>query len=214
MHETADRLSLPYSFADIGETLLVNLLFILILILVGTMVGGEYNLGTVRLLYTRGPTRLQYLFAKVATAIFCIVPAVLILTLVRVFLGQALYSVFGFSTSWSFVTPGWLVHTMLFILLIAFAWFAYALLALFFGILARSTVTAIIAPFIWNIVESVLRELINALVAGSSGPISLFFKAVPDYFIANNMIAFLDNQGRFVFSGDLSSLSTDRLILK
>ena len=207
LHETADNLSIPSSLSSIGETLLINLLFVLVLILVGTMVGDEYRLGTVRLLYTRGPTRLHFLFGKVATAIICILPAVLLLTLLGVFLGEVLYSLLGFSTRWSFFTVSWLEHAVVFVLLIALAWFAYAMLALFFGTLARSTVAAVLAPFVWSIVESALRELIRAFAAGSSGPFTAIVKAIPDYFIANNMIALLANQGRFVFGGDVSSLS-------
>jgi ABC-type transport system involved in multi-copper enzyme maturation permease subunit len=205
--ETADNLSMPSSLGSIGETLLINLLFVLVLIFAGTMVGDEYSLGTVRLLYTRGPTRLHFLFAKVATIIMCILPAALLLTLSGVILGEVLYAILGFSTSWSFFTTSWLGHAIVFVLLETLAWFAYAMLALFFGTLARSTVAAVLAPFIWDIVESALRELIRAFAAGSSGPFTTIVKAIPDYFIANNMIALLDNQGHFVFGGDLSSLS-------
>jgi len=207
LHETADNLSIPSSLSSIGETLLINLLFVLVLIFAGTMVGDEYSLGTVRLLYTRGPTRLHFLFAKVATVIICILPVVLLLMLLGVFLGEVLYAQLGFSTRWSFFTVSWLEHAVLFILLIALAWFAYAMLALFFGTLARSTVAAVLAPFVWDIVESALRELIRAFAAGSSGPFTDIVKAIPDYFIANNMIALLANQGRFVFGSDVSSLS-------
>jgi ABC-type transport system involved in multi-copper enzyme maturation permease subunit len=207
LHETADNLSIPSSLSSIGETLLINLLFVLVLIFVGTTVGDEYRLGTVRLLYTRGPTRLHFLLAKVATVIMCILPAVLLLTLGGVSLGEILYSLLGFSTDWSFFTASWLGHAMVFVLLEALAWFAYAMLALFFGTLVRSTVAAVLAPFIWDIVESALRELIHAFAAGSSGPFTTIVKAIPDYFIANNMIALIDNQGHVVFGGDLSSLS-------
>jgi ABC-type transport system involved in multi-copper enzyme maturation permease subunit len=207
LRETADNLSLPSSLSSIGETLLINVLFVLVLIFVGTMVGDEYRLGTVRLLYTRGPKRLHFLFAKVATVIMCILPAVLLLTLVGVILGEMLYSLLGFSTDWSFFAASWLGHAMVFVLLEALAWFAYAMLALFFGTLARSTVAAVLAPFIWNIVESALRELINAFAAGSSSPFTTIVKAIPDHFIANNMIALFDNQGHFLFGGDQSPLS-------
>ena len=207
LRETADNLSLPSSMSSIGETLLINILFVLVLIFAGTMVGDEYRLGTVRLLYTRGSTRLHFLFAKVATVIICILPIVLLLMLLGVFLGEALYAQLGFSTGWSFFTASWLEHAILFVLLIALAWFTYAMLAIFFGTLARSTVAAVLAPFVWDIVESALRELIRAFAAGSSGPFTTIVKAIPDYFIANNMIALLDNQGHFVFGGDLSSLS-------
>ena len=148
LHETADDLSIPLSLRILGEILFLNILFILVIILVGTMVGGEYTLGTVRLLFTRGPTRLQFLLAKLVTSILCIVPAILFLTLLGVFLGEVLYTILGFTTNWSFFTADWLEHTILYVLLEALAWFLYAMLALFVGTLARSTVAAIVAPFI------------------------------------------------------------------
>ena len=207
LHQTADDLSVPLSFRILGEILFLNILFILVIILVGSMVGSEYSLGTVRLLFTRGPTRLQFLLAKLVTSILCIVPAILFLTVLGVVLGEVLYSIFGFTTRWSFFTANWLGHTLLFVLFEALAWFMYAMLALFVGTLARSTVASIVAPFIWSIVETVLRELISAFTNGSSSTVSNGVKAIPDYFIGNNVVALLDNQGHAVFSGSPSSLS-------
>ncbi len=207
LHQTADDLSVPLSFRILGEILFLNILFILVIILVGSMVGSEYSLGTVRLLFTRGPTRLQFLLAKLVTSILCIVPAILFLTVLGVVLGEVLYSIFGFTTRWSFFTANWLGHTLLFVLFEALAWFMYAMLALFVGTLARSTVASIVAPFIWSIVETVLRELISAFTNGSSGTVSNGVKAIPDYFIGNNVVVLLDNQGHVVFGGSPSSLS-------
>jgi len=207
VHETADNLSIPTSFGSIGETLLMNVLFVLVLILVGTMVGGEYSLGTIRLLFTRGPRRLHFLAAKIAAVITCILPVVLLLTLVGVILAEVFYSFLGFSTNWSFLTVSWLAHALVFLLCEALAWFGYAMLALFFGTLARSTVAGVLAPFIWDIVETALRELIRAFAAGSSGVFTTIVKAIPDYFIANNISALLENQGHHVFGNNLSPLS-------
>src|SRR5579859_611666 len=44
---------------------------ILIIILIGATAGGEFSTGTVRLMYSRGPTRGQFLLAKVGVAIVC-----------------------------------------------------------------------------------------------------------------------------------------------
>src|SRR5579884_3974698 len=45
---------------------------VLIIILAGTIVGGEYSVGTVRLMFTRGPTRTQFLLAKVGALVLCV----------------------------------------------------------------------------------------------------------------------------------------------
>ncbi len=41
---------------------------VLLVILVGTIAGGEYGTGTIRLLFIRGPTRTQFLLAKLGAA--------------------------------------------------------------------------------------------------------------------------------------------------
>ncbi len=207
VHNIADNLSLPRSIGTIGGTLVASLLFMLILILAGSMVGGEYSLGTVRLLFTRGPTRLQFLVAKIVTVIICIVPVVLVLTLLGIFLGEVLYSILGFSTNWGFLTANWLGHTGLFLLAGMLGWFVWAMVAIFFGTLGRSTVAAIVAPFIWYITEQILNNLISGFVGSSSGPISDLVKAIPDYFVGNNIYALLQNQAHVVFGASASSLS-------
>src|SRR5690348_121044 len=46
---------------------------ILLVILVGSMIGGEYGAGTIRLLFVRGPTRTQFLIAKLGTSLIVVV---------------------------------------------------------------------------------------------------------------------------------------------
>src|SRR2546430_4430388 len=43
-----------------------------LLILTGSIIGGEYGMGTIRLMLTRGPTRTQFFLAKLGTVIICI----------------------------------------------------------------------------------------------------------------------------------------------
>lgn len=207
VHNIADNLSLPGSIGTIAGTLVASLLFMLMLILTGTMVGDEYSLGTIRLLFTRGPMRLQFLFGKIATAIICIIPAVLVLTLLGVLLGEVLYPMMGFSTQWGFLTGGWLGHTGLFMLGGMLGWFVWAMMAIFFGTLGRSTVAAIVAPFVWYITEQFLSSLMSAFVGSSSGPFSDLVKAIPDYFVGNNIHVLLQNQAHYVFGASASPLS-------
>lgn len=207
VHNIAVNLSLPGSIGTIAGTLVASLLFMLMLILAGTMVGGEYSLGTVRLLFTRGPTRLQFLFAKIVTVIICIVPAVLVLTLFGIFLGEVLYPMLGFSIHWAFLTAGWLGHTVLFLLAGMLGWFVWAMIAIFFGTLGRSTVAAIVAPFVWYITEQILNNLISAFVGSSSGTLSDLARAIPDYFVGSSILALLQNQAHVIFGASASSLS-------
>ena len=206
VHNIADNLSLPGSIGPIAGTLVASLLFMLMLILAGTMVGGEYSLGTVRLLFTRGPMRQQFLFAKITTVIICIIPAVLVLTLLGVLLGEVLYSTMGFSTNWGFLTGNWLGNTGLFLLGGMLGWFVWAMIAIFSGTLGRSIVAAIVAPLVWYITEQLLNSLMSAFVGSSSGPFSDLVKAIADYFVGNNIHALLQNQAHSVFGASVSPL--------
>lgn len=62
----ASFLILPGAQNTINTVIIQASIPIIILIIVaGTIVGGDYSFGTIRLLFTRGPTRVQFLFAKV-----------------------------------------------------------------------------------------------------------------------------------------------------
>src|SRR5947209_16834917 len=67
-----EALRLPTSLTLIVQ-LLNTLGQILIIILVSTIVGGEYTSGTIRLMLTRGPTRTQLLLSKLGAAVVCII---------------------------------------------------------------------------------------------------------------------------------------------
>src|SRR5947209_5360357 len=43
----------------------IQLFVVLGIILAGALVGGEYSLGTVRMMFARGPARMQFLIAKI-----------------------------------------------------------------------------------------------------------------------------------------------------
>ena len=57
----------------------INPGIVLIIILVGSIAGGEISIGTVRLMFTRGPWRGQFLLAKYGAALLCTVIAVLVM---------------------------------------------------------------------------------------------------------------------------------------
>jgi ABC-type transport system involved in multi-copper enzyme maturation permease subunit len=68
LRNISDPLRLPNSLG-VATQVARNIGLILIIILAGTIVGGEYTVGTVRLMFTRGPTRTQFLLAKIGTII-------------------------------------------------------------------------------------------------------------------------------------------------
>lgn len=180
---------------NIEEQFVIQLLAVLGIILAGVLVGGEYSLGTVRLMFTRGPTRLQFLFAKIATLVIYAIPALLLFMLVGMLVGAGMAHVAGIGAGLSFWSAGYAGHLVLYLLLGMLFWLAYMLMALCFGVVGRSTVAGIVGPLIWLAVESLLSNLIIALTSDSSGGLTDVVKAIPGYFLGTNLISLLHNQG-------------------
>jgi len=193
-----DSLNLSVQFALVVGTALF-------IIVIGTMVGGDYSIGTVRLLYTRGPTRTQFLLARLGSAIVIALIGLLVMVGLGVLIGQALNPISGFAQTGDFFSAGWLGNALLYLLIAILNWLIYGVIALFFGILGRSTVAGVVAAFSWFIGESILGgvlTLIGNLVHGTFGD---FLRAIPDYFIANNFSALEQNQSALLTSNSSSA---------
>lgn len=180
---------------------------ILIIILIGAIAGGEFSIGTVRLMYTRGPTRSQFLLAKVGTAAICAAIGILAMSIIGILTGQALNAFSGLTQDFDFFSAGWVAHTMFYLLIAMLDWFMFAIIAIFFGTLGRSTVAGIVGALTWLFIEPILGSILKLAGTFSQGPIGNFLKAIPDYFIGNNIGALLQNQGQYLFGGNGSSLS-------
>lgn len=180
---------------NIEEQFVIQLLAVLGIILAGALVGGEYSLGMVRLMFTRGPTRLQFLFAKIVTLAIYVVPSFLLLMLTGTLVGAAMAHVAGIGTSLSFWSAAYVGHLVLYLLLGMLFWFAYMLMALCFGTVGRSTVAGIVGPLIWLAVELLLSNLIIALTSNTSGGLTDVVKAIPSYFLGTNLTSLLHYQG-------------------
>jgi ABC-type transport system involved in multi-copper enzyme maturation permease subunit len=177
---------------------------VLIIILVGAIVGGEFSIGTVRLMLTRGPTRTQFLLAKIAAALVCILLGILGMTLLGILTGQLLNLISGIGQNLNFFDAAWLGHAILYLLIAMLDWFIYAMIALFFGTIGRSSVAGIVGALTWYFVEPILTTAFNLL--------SLILREdwlrnVPDYLIGNNIGALQQNQGQYLFHGTPSNLS-------
>jgi ABC-type transport system involved in multi-copper enzyme maturation permease subunit len=208
----AQNLNMP-GIWSLGGLIVMEVLSILAIILAGALVGGEYSLGTVRLMFTRGPTRLQFLFAKIAVLAIYIVPALLLLMLVGTLVGSALSPLVGVATNFSFFTAAWLGHFVLYLLLGMLFWFGYAVMALFFGTVGRSTVAGIVGPLVWLSTEPLLNRIVVLLVGNSSGGLADFVKAVPDYFLGNNLSSLVQDQAHALSFGDPAPYSDGHSLL-
>lgn len=199
-------LSLP-STLNLSVTYTVIPFTMLIIILIGSIVGGEYSYGTIRLLYTRGPRRLQFLFAKIGAAIICIVPMVLAMALAGILTGYLLHPITGVALDFSFLTGTWLANAGLFLLLAMWQWFVFAMMALFFGTVGRSTVAGVVGALSWFFLELISTTIINAIASQIGGSIGDFLRTIPDYFVGNNTMALIQNQAHVLFNSDPATIS-------
>lgn len=202
----SEPLRLPNSLSIIEQLAIPPGAFLLIT-LVGSLVGGEFSLGTVRLMFTRGPTRTQFLFAKLGATIVCIVIGVLVMFITGVLASQLLNLASGIGQDLNFFTASWLVHTILFVLVAMLNWLIYAAIAIFFGTLGRSIVAGIVGALSWFFAEAIVQGVLSLAGFFNRGPFGNFLKAIPDYLIGNNIGALAQNQGQYIFEGRGSSLS-------
>lgn len=198
-HASADPLLLPLSLIIAVRYIVSVLGQVLIIILVGIIVGGEYAASTVRLLFTRGPARAQFLISKIGAALACIVIGVLGIVLLSIVLGQVLNPLTGITPTFDFFNAAWLGHALLYVLIGILGLFVYAMMALFVATLGRSAAAGIAGTLVWSfLVEPVLERICNFIAFASSGATSDFFQAVPDYFIGKNIAALSQNQNVFL----------------
>ena len=207
LESVSTPLRLPISL-NVAVQFALTPCIVLIIILIGTMVGGEYSIGTVRLLFTRGPTRTQFLLAKVGAAFISVLIGILMMVILGVLTGQVLNPVSGFPQTGDFLNAGWVEHALLYLFIAVLNWFMYGAIAVFFGVLGRSTVAGIVGALTWFFVEPILGSVLSLISNFSRGPFGDILKAIPDYFIGNNFGALLGDQAHYLFGYNPPTLST------
>ncbi|HEY7356994.1 MAG TPA: ABC transporter permease [Ktedonobacterales bacterium] len=170
---------------------------VLLCILAGALIGGEYSYGTQRLALSRGVSRAQVLAGQVgALALLALVVSagMLILgTLLGFVLGPAL------GASIPAIPADGLLQLLEFWLVIALQLFAYALVALLLGTLARSTAAGIAGSLGYLIFEIIALPILTAIalalsISGSSVGDAL--QRVQAFFLGPNISALLSGVNR------------------
>lgn len=199
----SDPLRLPTSLNI--ATVVINFVGeILIIILAGSIVGGEYSVGTVRLMATRGPTRTQFMLGKIGAIIVCIAIAFVFLTLLGILTGLLLNLISGIAPSYTFFTTAWLGNALLYIVLCMLSVFTYAMMALFLGTLGRSTAAGVAGALVWALVEPIVSGILQIIGLVFKNTAGTIISTIPDYFVGNNLGALIQNQGQTVFKSIFS----------
>lgn len=206
VNRNTEPLHLPGSLNLAGQ-IARSMGLILIIILAGTIVGGEYGVGTVRLMLTRSPTRTQFLLSKIGALLVCIIIGFLGVLVLGVVTGAVFNFATGGQQNLNFLSWGWIGHALLYVLVGMLGLFVYAMMALFLATLGRATAAGVAGALAWSLLEGPIGGGIALLGTLIRGPLGDFLKAIPDYFIGTNSGALLDNQSSYVFQAQPSSLS-------
>ena len=203
---TSDPLRLPVAlnFA-VQYGLVVGI--VLLVIMVGTIAGGEYATGTIRLLFIRGPTRTQFLIAKLAASFIVVFITLLVMTALGVLTGQLFNPVSGIAQTGAFASGAWIGHALLYLCIAMLNWFMFAVIAIFFSTLGRSTAAGLVAGLSWLFVEPILGGVLTLLGNLSKGALGDILKAIPNYFIETNFSALLNDQGQYLSFNNASTPS-------
>lgn len=185
----------------------LNPALILVIILVGSIAGGELSIGTVRLMFSRGPWRGQFLLAKYGAALVCVVLGVLVMALAGVVLGQLINLASGVPQSTAFLNADWVGHAILYLLATMLNWFMYSVVAIFFAFLGRSTVAGIVGALTWFFAEPIISSILTVAGNFSVGLFGAFMRALPGYLMGNNARALQLNQAQYLFGATGSSQS-------
>ena len=83
------------------------------------------------MMYTRGPTRLQFLLSKVGVAALCSAIGILDNNSYRNPYRTTLNALSSIPQALGFLSAGWIAHALLYLLVAMFDWFIYATIAIF-----------------------------------------------------------------------------------
>ncbi|HEV2656319.1 MAG TPA: ABC transporter permease subunit [Ktedonobacteraceae bacterium] len=182
---------------------------ILLIILAGTIVGGEYSVGTVRLMFTRGPTRTQFFLSKVGAILICTVLGMLVLVLIGILAGVLLNLFTGIGIDFSFFSGAWFLHTLLKLLIVMLELFVYGMLALCLSTLGRATAAGVAGALVWWGLETILGGFLFLIGNYFTGTFGNVIKAIPDYFISNSAGALSQNQDHYITASSQASTISD-----
>ncbi|HLY30658.1 MAG TPA: hypothetical protein VKQ36_06495 [Ktedonobacterales bacterium] len=196
-----DTLLLFPGSLEVAATYTSYLGVLLLAILAGALVGGEYGFTVLRLSVSRGVTRAQHFIGQAAAMgiISLIISAGMLLlgALIGVTIGPLL------GGSLLAPSPRGIVELLGYWLALALNLFAYATLAQSFATLTKSTAGGIGISLAYVIVETVATGLLTTIglaltvIGNTSGP---FLQHIPDWFMGNALGALRQYAGAYPYS--------------
>ncbi len=192
-------LRLPTSL-DVAFEVVSTVELVLIIILTSTIVGGEYSVGTIRLMFTRGPTRTQFFLAKIGAILVCIILGVLVTVPIGILTGALLNLFTGIGINFSFLTASWFFHSILRLFIMMFGLFMFAMIALCLSTLGRATAAGIAGALVWWGLEAILGGVFLLIGNELGGSLATVAKAIPNFFITDSINTLSQNQSHYISS--------------
>lgn len=212
VYAASTSLRLPQSFG-LTATVAYNVGLLLIIILAGTIVGGEYHSGTIRLMLIRGPTRSQFLFMKIGAILVSIIVGLSAMMLLGIVMGIVFNLGTGFAQPLAFLTTSWILHAILYLLVMMLGLFTYAMLALILAVVGRATAAGVAGALAYALLEPAIAATLKLIGTFSSGIVKSILQAIPDCFIGDNLAALLQNQSRYLSGGQPATISNPQALL-
>lgn len=160
---------------------------IVLAILAGAMIGGEFGQGTIRLALSRGVGRAQALTAQAAALALLALGIGLGMLLLGALIGVTIGPALG--ATLPALPSGGVAALLAYWLAVSLYLFAFAAIAFFLATLARSTAAGIAGPLGYLIFELIaigVLAIVASLVAGDTGE---FLRHVQDWFLGQNLSA-------------------------
>jgi ABC-type transport system involved in multi-copper enzyme maturation permease subunit len=178
---------------------------LLLIIMSGTIVGEEYSQGSIRLLLSRGPTRVQFLLAKIGAMLVCVF--IVLISLVAV--GIITWTIFGLPKGHTIavepLTGLQLLHILLYILATILSLFTYCVLTISLSSWGKATAAGVTAVLIWWFLEGGISSVFTIVGNKFDNAFGLFLQAIPSYLIGNNLSILRMNQEYYLTSNVNSS---------
>jgi ABC-type transport system involved in multi-copper enzyme maturation permease subunit len=150
-------------------------------------------------MFTRGPTRTQFILAKLGAILTCALLGTIVLTMLGLILGAFINLIFGTNVDMHFLSGTWLLHALLYLALTVLNLFIYAVIAACLSTLGRTTAAGVAGTLIWWVLENILSGILYLLsTAFNQGFVGAFLRTIPDYFIYNNLSALQQNQHQYL----------------
>lgn len=158
---------------------------IVLSILAGAVIGGEYGFGTIRLILSRGTGRAQLLTAQVAALALLALGISLMMVLLGIAVGFSLGPLLGASVP--ALSGGGMVALAAYWLAISLHLFAFAAIAFLLATLARSTAAGIAVPLGYYVFETIVSTVLLVLIQVIHGTLGDFLRHVPDWLLNVNL---------------------------